>query len=291
MAANAVGTKEWREALGDRLGAWIAYQNALVVENNNANKQMLAQTTSYTKQMQQQWASFVDPMVSKFGSGIVQIIERTKSWAQVFTEIEGQLINTFASMVEKMVSKWIVSQIMQLTATQTKVASQTAAEAVGARTQMAIQGTTSLKQIINEAATAAGAAYQAMAGIPIIGPALGAAAAVAAFAAVAAYQGLIASAAGGYDVPSGVSPVTQLHPQEMVLPANLATGIRNMAAQAASGEPGGGFGGGDTHLHLNMGAGADGPSLQRWFDQHGDKITKSLQRQTRRGGSIFATPN
>ena len=54
-----------------------------------------------------------------------------------------------------------------------------------------------------------------------------------------------ASAAQGYDIPSGVNPVTQLHQREMVLPAKHADVIRDMA------DGGGGKREGDTHLHVN----------------------------------------
>ena len=50
-----------------------------------------------------------------------------------------------------------------------------------------------------------------------------------------------ASAAQGYDIPSGVNPVTQLHQREMVLPAKHADVIRDMA------DGGGGKREGDTH--------------------------------------------
>ncbi len=50
----------------------------------------------------------------------------------------------------------------------------------------------------------------------------------------------IAHAAGGYDVPKGMNPVTQLHEREMVLPAEYADVIR-----------GGGLGGGTTNVIIN----------------------------------------
>ena len=47
----------------------------------------------------------------------------------------------------------------------------------------------------------------------------------------------IASAEGGYDIPAGVNPMTQLHEREMVLPKEQADVVRNMA------RTGGGAGG------------------------------------------------
>lgn len=47
-----------------------------------------------------------------------------------------------------------------------------------------------------------------------------------------------ASAEGGYDIPAGVNPVTQLHQKEMVLPAAQADVIRNLAGRSGGGGEG-----------------------------------------------------
>ncbi|GEM_PF-3290267 len=54
----------------------------------------------------------------------------------------------------------------------------------------------------------------------------------------------IASAEGGYDIPAGVNPVTQLHEKEMVLPKAQAEVIRGLAAN------GGAAGGGNMKLTI-----------------------------------------
>ena len=94
-----------------------------------------------------------------------------------------------------------------------------------------------LAQIKANAASAASGAYNAMVGIPYVGPILAPIAAGVAYAGVLAF-GDMASAAGGYDIPDNVNPVTQLHKREMVLPAPIADTIRGMA-QGPQG-PGGG---------------------------------------------------
>lgn len=48
-------------------------------------------------------------------------------------------------------------------------------------------------------------------------------------AAAAAAFAPAASAAGGYDIPAGMNPITQLHAREMVLPAKQADVIRGLA--------------------------------------------------------------
>jgi hypothetical protein len=89
-----------------------------------------------------------------------------------------------------------------------------------------------LKEIMGNAYAAAAGAYKAIVGIPYVGPFLAPAAAAVAFGAVAAFG---ASAAGGYDIPAGVNPVTQLHAQEMVLPAKHADVIRKLADDGGGG--------------------------------------------------------
>jgi hypothetical protein len=51
------------------------------------------------------------------------------------------------------------------------------------------------------------------------------------------------SASGGWDIPPGVNPVTQLHEKEMVLPAETADKVRNATG-----------GGGATHIHYHVSA-------------------------------------
>lgn len=94
------------------------------------------------------------------------------------------------------------------------------------------------------ATQAASGAAASQAAIPITGPALAAAAMGAMFALVMGLVGggggsktsttttRIPSAAGGWDIPAGINPLTQLHENEMVLPAEHAQTIREMAGQS-----------------------------------------------------------
>lgn len=85
-------------------------------------------------------------------------------------------------------------------------------------------------------------AFASTAAIPIVGPALAPAAGAAAFAvaegfaaaATAAAAMSVASARGGFDIPAGVNPLTQLHEREMVLPARHADVIRNLSNNASN---------------------------------------------------------
>ncbi|MEO8313239.1 MAG: hypothetical protein ABI645_00460 [Pseudomonadota bacterium] len=90
---------------------------------------------------------------------------------------------------------------------------------------MAKMKTLHLKEIASNAYRAAAGAYASVVGIPYVGPILAPAAAAVAFGSVMAF----ASAKGGYDIPTGVNPITQLHSREMVLPEKQADAVRAMA--------------------------------------------------------------
>ena len=241
------------------------------------------------EQTQRKWEQTIGPIVSTFTSGLQKMIGGSMSFSRFMLSIGQSILQSWVANINKMVTHWAAGMLAQVTAKRVATIQIVGLESDAGTNILAIQGATSLKSIVNSAATAAGSAYSALAGIPFIGPELGAAAAVATFASVVALKAQVASAAGGYDVPAGVNPVTQLHAEEMVLPARIANPMRDMVSRFSAMNANGatpandGAGATATHLHLHMGAGADGPSLQRWFDQHGDKIAKSLGVQTRRG--------
>jgi hypothetical protein len=66
----------------------------------------------------------------------------------------------------------------------------------------------------------------------------------------------------GFNIPSGINPMTQLHAREMVLPATLADTVRNMAA-GGRGEDGGGS---SYHTHQWSINALDGHSVERVFN-------------------------
>jgi hypothetical protein len=76
-----------------------------------------------------------------------------------------------------------------------------------------------------------------------------------------------AAAAGGYDIPAGVNPVTQLHSQEMVLPADIASNVRNMTG-----------GGGNTNINITA------LDTKSFMSREGRKVLKSLSGSSRRLG-------
>jgi hypothetical protein len=131
-----------------------------------------------------------------------------------------------------------------------------------------------LKIVANYAAQAAAGAWAAIAGIPVVGPVLAPVIAAGTLAGVMALAGSLKSAHGGYDIPAGTNPLTQLHAQEMVLPAELANKVRGMTD--------GGAGGGDTHNHFHISA-IDHRGMRELFLEHSDALADGAAKAVRDG--------
>jgi len=91
------------------------------------------------------------------------------------------------------------------------------------------------------------------------------------------------SAAGGWDLPSAAggwnvagATLALLHPREMVLPADLAGGVRDMVDQ-------GGGGGGDTHVHFHVNT-IDQRGVAGFLKDNHRHIINSINTGRRQGG-------
>lgn len=211
-------------------------------------------------QMKDGWAN----VTAQFMTGQMTLHKYMKAmWGQLLSSFTQYLAKKLAATklfsaleiaVEKMANG--ILKMLGLTAMTTSIATKTEESGV---------------KIGASAATAGAGAAESQASIPYVGPILAIAAMAAIFAAVMAMKGKSgASAEGGYDIPSGINPLTQLHEKEMVLPAEHAETIRSLA----------GGGGGGTTIHFNISA-LDGHSVRRFFEDHGESIAASLRNQAR----------
>jgi len=175
-----------------------------------------------------------DQMEQGFNKAIDGMLTGQTRLSQSLKNAWNSMVLDFAHMAVKMTVRWIGEQAMQVAATALAETSKTAAAVTGATERQSISIMETIKSINNKAVDAAAGAYNAIVGIPYVGPALAPVAAGVAYAGVMAF-GAMASASGGYDIPAGINPVTQLHAQEMVLPAHLANTVRD----SVGGGPGG----------------------------------------------------
>lgn len=222
----------------------------------------------------------LEGMAGRFEENLAGMLGRTKT-------IMGALANVFKPvgdafikhLVTEPLGKYLAGLARMLAMKMGFIAAETTAQTAGSAATVAIKGTETAAVAGANAVQAGTGAAASQASIPIVGPFLALAAMAMIFAAVSSMGSKAKkSAAGGYDIPSGINPVTQLHAEEMVLPAKYANAFRDMVA-------GGGAGGqpaGDTHhWHVNA---LDARSFEGMLRNGGsDVIVKSLQERRRSG--------
>jgi len=177
------------------------------------------------------------PVTNAFQKSINGMIQGTLSFRKAMKQMGQSIVLEFANMGVKMVVDWVKNEALKTSASLAGTAVRTGAQKAGAAESLLISAGTAVKQIMMDAWSVMAAVYKAIASIPVVGPFLAPIAAAGAFGVVAGYASNIASASGGFDIPSGVNPMTQLHQQEMVLPAHIANPLRDMIA--GGGQPGG----------------------------------------------------
>jgi phage-related protein len=259
-------------------------QDELTQANADGNAKRAQQDRAAAETFRRTWDSAVRPLVSSFANGLLQMAEGTKSFAQVIRGLGQQILHAWVGAVTKMVSEWARGMVQHIALTNTTNAAVTASNQAAANTNLLITLQTNMKKAASDAVTAAKGAYAWGAGWG--GPIAGAIAAAAALAGVMAL-GAVASAEGGYDVPAGVNPMTQLHQQEMVLPARLANPLRQMVADYGSNGAGAALGGsgGDTHVHNWTVQTLDGPSLLNYMRANKQHFQTVLGEIVRGGGA------
>ncbi|HGT4302203.1 TPA: tape measure protein [Neisseria meningitidis] len=185
------------------------------------------------QQAQQQMSQAFTAMLTRAQSFRQAMNGFFKSMEQTF--IQEMVTKPLMGLMRRMVQESAIYKMIF----GTKETLETAAAAKTAATK----ATETTAVVGSNAVQAASGAAASQASIPYVGPILAVAAMAAMMAAVMGLMGggggsqttttttRIPSAAGGWDIPAGINPLTQLHENEMVLPAEHAQTIREMAGQ------------------------------------------------------------
>ncbi|WP_288366596.1 phage tail protein [uncultured Acinetobacter sp.] len=254
------------------------------------------------KDFEKKFGGLTDRISSLWDKGIQSMMNGTLTWKNASNAIMTEMAGFF---IQKMVTEPLREYMIGLsrrmaikmgfiqTETAAEVAGQaaqtgavvagegakTAATSVGVFARIGLKIMETIKSIMMSAWEAMA---KTMASIPFpVNIALG----VAAFAGVAALVGKVASARGGYDIPAGVNPMTQLHEEEMVLPKQHANTIRALGKSMANG----GFGSGGENTAQPV---IFSPTIQAWdskdvrrfFKKHGSELADSLKGYNRNFG-------
>lgn len=212
----------------------------------------------------QSWNDIAGQIASTTVNVLNGLLARTMSWRQAMQTIVANVLTYFTNLGAQKLQQWIVSELLMTNVTKTATAARTGIAAAGAQTAAAVKMAEADTVITANAGEAASGAAASQAAIPIAGPALAAAAAAAIFALVIAFKGgqrSTPSAAGGWwEVPSDT--MAMIHKKEMVMPAHLAEGVREMVE---SGGPAGA--GGQLHIHA-----MDSEDVRRFLHKHADSL-------------------
>lgn len=182
-------------------------------------------------------------MFEKMGDSAASGFGKILAGAQ---NLRAQMLSVFNSIRDTFIRAVVTEPLQAQLASWSKMlvaklgfsAQEKAIDAGGTAATVAAKGVETTAVTSMNAAQAATGAAASQAPIPVVGPYLALAAMGAIFAAVSAMGSKVKSARNGYDIPSGVNPMTQLHEEEMVLPKDIANPLRESLGQ------GGGAGGG-----------------------------------------------
>jgi len=191
---------------------------------------------------------------SVWGQQISKMLTLQQGFMTTVRGLYTGMVDVVASALEKIIEKWVEQQLAALLLKRTT------------------QSADGIASVTSNAAVAASAAYAATAAIPIVGPELAPAAAATAMAGAMSFAPMASASRGWGEVPFD-GAITELHKEEMVLPANLATPLRSMLT------------GGGLPATANMPSAIAGPGGDFHYHDHSGRLTDADIMAKR---SIFA---
>lgn len=291
-------------------------RNKGLLEYQRINQQILSAS-------QQRWFSMADAITGSLRNAYSSIQNRTFTFRSALINLADSVTGVWVDAAQKMLNTWIRSLFTQkavatattaattathvtaegvkTAATVTSVGIRTSAEVAGQATAKTASATSALAQIAHAAGVAAARVYASISAIPVVGPFLAPAAAVAALAAVVMIGKSLFSAKGGQVEVQEDGQLTQLHKKEMVLPAWAAEPLRQQlrsgssaplfagAASAGASTRNMTNNNGDVHLHYGpqYGPVPKHQDMASLLKQDGDTLLRWLKRKHRDG--LFET--
>ena len=198
--------------------------------------------------------SFLNSMESGFARVFSGLLKGSMSASQAIKSMFATMGDAIIKILAEIAAKWLTTQLANMLVSKAAASGeiQAAAGLAGA----------------NGTASWAAAPWPVNMGAPAFGLAM---------AAAASSFSVAASAEGGFDIPSGMNPVTQLHQEEMVLPSDIANPLRQGLAA------GGGVGGSTFSPVINVSA-MNSRDVERALREGGalNRALKDMQRSFQR---------
>ena len=245
-------------------------EELLAYEKFQSDKEKLDLQGAQTSQ--RTWQSVMQPIQRAFDTSITGMILGTTSLQKAVANIGQSILAEFVNLGVKMATNWLASELAMTTATEAGAAARTAAEGEGVAAGLAVKAANAVKSIMTDSAQAFSGIFAFLA--PLMGPAAAGPAAAGEATVMAAASG-IASAAGGWMVPS--DQLAKVHQNEMILPANISQGLQNMIS--ANGGAGAGA------VVVNVSA-IDSQDVKRFFQSHGSLLVNAVNKAMRNGSML-----
>lgn len=230
-----------RQGVMDRIRLAMDDPNTSPVERERLNSRLLeleqqyqTRRTAMLGQLNAEKGSGVNNVATSFGSTfgdeLEKVLLRTQTWKQAMGNIFRETGLTFVrEIITKPLANYVASLARMLAIKLGFLTQEEAAQVISSGKVVGTKVKEATGVATANAVEAGTGAAGAVAPTPWVGPVLALAAMAAVFAAVSGMTGRLKSARGGYDIPSGVNPMAQLHEEEMVLPARLSNVIRGLA--------------------------------------------------------------
>ena len=255
--------------------------------DDRAAKEVFAEQAKAAEASAKAWDAATKTINSAFDSQIGGLLHGTTSWEQASKNVLATLtedtlkyfLNRGMLYTENLAKHAAMNLGILASDTSTQAAA-TGAHAAGAAAQKAIDTTT----IVGDAARAAAGAYAAVAGVPVIGPALAPAAAAVAYGGALAFNSFDI---GAWNVPQ--DQLAMIHRNELVMPAAEAGALRSMlsgAAHGGDGQSGGGTSVGvspSAHFHISA---MDSRDVERALRGNQTGVMKVINQAVRDGAHL-----
>lgn len=230
FAAGTISLQQYQEEHDRIEGEITKFIQQQATEREEINKKLNDQMDKADEQEAKKMMQIQEQLTNSFAAAFDKMIFQSKNAGQALRDLWQGIVKAIIEQFVKMATQFIIQQTV-MNAIAKALAAQKLATAMAADEAEHVTTVAANElQVQSYAGVAAAAAFAANAEDPVAA----AVAATAAFAATEAF-GSAAAAERGYDVPgkSGVYP-TFLHPREMVLPSDIAGGVRSMVNNSTS---------------------------------------------------------
>ena len=216
---------EKAEATHEQRMRLLSTQQASLIQRANLD------AANATRQV---WMDRLAPVTQALTGMVNGFLQGTTSVRQAMLQMGSQILQNLNSWVMQWVQQHVAGQQAATAATVAGTTARTAANTAAAVTQAGTTAATATGEITTNAAVAGSGALASISKIPVIGPFIAPAIAAGILALAMGFIGKIASAEGGWDQVPYDGMQTELHKDEMVLPASIASPLRDALASKDS---------------------------------------------------------